>query len=130
MNGGIGMYCEKCSLLFDGDRCPECGGRRIREAKEDDICFLTEKGQFETDMLAEVLEQNHIPFLKKGRRGAALTMMAGAMLESFRIYVACRDHDAARAFVQELFESSPDSDDDTAGEEYGEEDDGTASDRT
>ncbi len=111
------MYCEKCSVLFEGSSCPVCGGKKIREAKEDDICFLTEQGKIESDLLAEVLEQNGILFLKKGRRGAALSMMAGFMMESFRFYVACRNFDAANMLVRELFESSAASDCETDGEE-------------
>ena len=108
------MYCEKCSVLFEGDRCPVCGGRKIRKENGEDICLLTERGQIESDLLSEVLEQNRIPFLKKGRRGAALTMMAGSMLESFRFYVACSDFEAAHTLEQELFEGIPVYDNDSA----------------
>lgn len=37
------MYCEKCSRVFDGERCPVCRRSRVREPEAKDPCFLTEQ---------------------------------------------------------------------------------------
>ena len=76
---GIGgyRYCEPCKAAFEGDRCPVCGSKKSRPARADDLCFLAEKEQIWGEMLSDVLRQNEIPFLRKGRLGAGFALAAG-----------------------------------------------------
>ena len=69
----------------------------------EEICFLTEKSQIWSDMLSDVLEQNHIPFDKRGTLGAGMTVLAGPMLETYRFYVPAAHYAQAAAIVEELF---------------------------
>ena len=102
------MYCEKCKHLFEGERCPNCKKGLVREVRNDDPCFLAEKGQPWGGMLADVLRQNNIPFLTDGRMGAGLATQVGSLLESRRFYVRFDDLNRANALVDELFgEDSP-----------------------
>ena len=96
------LYCGGCCRLFSGSACPSCGAAG-RVPRPDDFCFLTEKEQLWADMLAEVLEENTIPFLQKGKLGAGLAMKMGPLLEQFRFYVPYAHFDAAAAIVEELF---------------------------
>ena len=100
------MYCEHCCLIFSGDICPACKSRNTRAPKDDDLCFLTEKGYPWSDMLMDVLRQKGIPFLSRGRMGAGLAMKAGPAMESMRLYVSCADLPTASQMVQELFGES------------------------
>lgn len=97
-------YCPKCQIAFDGSICPSCGSRKTREAEDSDLCFLIEKGQIWADMLADVLRQNDIPCICKGRLGAGLTMQVGAFLETQRVFVAYEDLEKAREIAQGLFD--------------------------
>ena len=97
------MYCERCRIIFEGDRCPDCRKLRTREAAPDDPVFLTEKGQPFSGMLADVLAQHDIPFVKSGRLGAGLAARVGSMLESERFYVRFADLGRAGDIVDELF---------------------------
>ena len=102
------VYCEKCKHLFEGECCPNCRRSRVRQARPDDPCFLTEKGAPWNGMLADVLRQNDIPFLTDGRMGAGLAARVGTMLESNRFYVRQDDLERAERIVDELFgEASP-----------------------
>ena len=96
------MYCERCQRLYPEGRCPSCG-RQGRGPAPDDVCFLTERGGFLGGMLADVLEQNQIPFLQKGTMGAGMAVKVGPLGERFRFYVACRDVEKAQEIVDELF---------------------------
>ena len=96
-------YCENCQLILEGDVCPLCGSRRVREPAAEDVCFLIEKDQLFGDMLADVLKQEKIPFLQRGRLGAALAMRTGGLLESQRFFVRYDDLPRARAVTEELF---------------------------
>ncbi len=98
------MYCQKCRLLFDGATCPSCGkAKHAREPRPEDPCFLIERGQPWSGMLADVLKQHGIPSLTSGRVGAGLATRVGTMLESSRFYVRCDDFERANALVDELF---------------------------
>lgn len=97
------MYCEKCRHVFEGERCPNCKKGRERPVRPEDPCFLTEKAAPWNGMLADVLQQNGIPFLTDGRMGAGLAVQVGGMLESSRFYVRWDDFDRANAIVDELF---------------------------
>ncbi|MBQ9263525.1 MAG: hypothetical protein IJ189_04860 [Clostridia bacterium] len=81
------LYCESCGCLYEGDRCPLCGNRKGRPPRGEDPCFLAEKGQMECDLLADILKQNGIPSLVKGRSGAGLAMYTGFLTEDYRIFV-------------------------------------------
>ncbi len=82
------MYCEYCSSLVEGDRCPTCRNRNLREPKEKDPCFLTEQDFIHSGILEDVLQQSGIPFLKKNVLGAGLAIKVGPMLDRGRFYVA------------------------------------------
>ena len=97
------LYCEECNLVFTGERCPCCGGKRVRPPKGEDLCFLVEKEMIWSDLLSEVLRDNGIPFLKKGRMGAGLAMQAGFLGEHFRFYVNYENLAEAAALVDALF---------------------------
>ena len=98
------MYCEKCRRIFDGPVCPECGkARHAREVRNEDPCFLIERGEPYAGMLAEVLRQNDIPSLEAGRMGAGLAARVGSLLESRRFYVRYDDLKRAGALMDELF---------------------------
>lgn len=85
--GGKTMYCEKCSRVFDGERCPACGSRRVRQPADGDLCFLAEQDYLTTSILEDMLKQEGIPFLAKGVMGAGLAVKAGPTLERTRFYV-------------------------------------------
>ncbi len=100
--GGKAMYCEKCSRVFDGERCPVCGSRRVREPADGDLCFLAEQDYLTTSMLEDVLKQENIPFLTKGVMGAGLAIKAGPTLERTRFYVPFERLQEAEEVLDEL----------------------------
>lgn len=100
------LYCEHCSVPFEGERCPVCRRKSTRNTEPDDICFLTEKEQIWSGMLADVLEQNNIPFTRKSVMGAGMALRAGPMFESFRFYVFYKHLDKAGEIVEGLFSSA------------------------
>ena len=100
------MYCEKCSRIIDTLPCPACKGKKAREPKPDDPCFLTEQDYLPSGILEDVLNQNGIPFLKKNVMGAGLAIKVGPMLDRSRFYVAYELLPRAQEIVDELFSAS------------------------
>lgn len=101
------LYCEACCRLYqEGERCPVCHKDRGREPRPDDICFLTEKGQIESDMLEDVLKQNGVRCMKQSASGAGMAMFTGLLLESFRLFVSYQDLEKAREIEESLLGGS------------------------
>ena len=55
-------------------------------------------------MLADVLQQHGVPFLKESSLGAGLALKMGSLSETFRFFVPSAYLTAATGFVEELFE--------------------------
>lgn len=81
------QYCNRCCLPFDGECCPVCGRKNAKQIGPNDLCFLTEKEQLWSGMLADVLNQQKIPFVQKNVFGAGMAMKIGLMNERIRFYV-------------------------------------------
>lgn len=99
------MYCEKCSRIFDGYSalCPACGSRKVREPRMDDACFLVEKEAIWGEMLADVLTQNGIVFLKRPVLGAGIALKLGQRMERYRFYVPYSRREEAQEILDSLF---------------------------
>ncbi len=76
--------------------------------QEAGMCFLTEKEPVWAGMLADVLAQKGIPFVKESSLGAGMALQAGPLLETVRFYVPAARFPAARELVEELFSSGTD----------------------
>ena len=112
----MALYCENCYILFEGKRCPVCGRKSSRGPEPSDPCFLTEKEQIWSDLLADVLKQNGIPFMRENVLGAGLALKTGPLRERVRFYVLYGQMTEASDIVEGLF-SSPIETDGTEGEE-------------
>ena len=55
------MYCPHCHILTVNTRCPICLTKDVREPREDDYCFLTEKEKLWAPTLEDILRQNSAP---------------------------------------------------------------------
>ena len=98
------LYCEKCRLPAEGDRCPECGRKKLREIREDDLCFLIERDVIWSEVVEDLLKENDIPYLTKGRMGAGLAISVGPMFEKNRYYVPYACLEKARELMIAVFE--------------------------
>ena len=76
---------------------------RPSDSGTDDFCFLVEKEQPWSEVLADVLKQSGIPFYKKSTMGAGLSIKVGPLLERFQFYVPQSCLQKAQSLVDELF---------------------------
>ncbi len=113
----MAKYCSKCCLSFDTERCPVCKRKSVRDTEPDDLCFLTEKEQIWSGMLADVLKQKNIPFTQKSTMGAGMALRAGPLFETVRFYVFYAHLEKAKEIVDELFSSSTEENDSEETEE-------------
>ncbi|MBP5767391.1 MAG: hypothetical protein J6X47_10475 [Clostridia bacterium] len=119
------LYCDNCFLAFEGERCPSCGRKKCREAKDDDLCYLTEQNVICSGLLADVLKQNGIEFVERNVLGAGLAFKTGMMSERVRFYVFFSRLGDAETIVEGLFSAADEADEaleDEAAEDGADED--------
>lgn len=97
------MYCDKCKLIVNEKKCPKCKNEKLRELKDDDLCFLIDIEITWAEMLKEVLENNNIPYTYTKVLGAALAFKMGPLNERYKIYVPYKYFDHAKDIVNSLF---------------------------
>lgn len=71
--------------------------------QQEGMCFLTEKSPIWAGMLADVLQQHDIPFVKESSLGAGLAIKTGSLSETIRFFVPAPRLAEARELVEELF---------------------------
>lgn len=87
------LYCEKCRELVD-ERCDK-NGHVTRAPQADDPVLLWKADSIQAGQLEDLLRQQHIPYLKEGMLGAAMTTWTGPMMELFSFYVPFSHLEAA-----------------------------------
>lgn len=103
MRGGTEMYCPNCNLLLQSAVCPLCGNKATRAPLDEDFCYLTEKDAMWAASLAEIFENNSIPFVTKNTLGAGLTAKLGSAMERTLFFVPYSHYKEAQALEQEFF---------------------------
>ena len=97
------MYCPHCHILTVNTRCPICLTKDVREPREDDYCFLTEKEKLWAPTLEDILRQNDSPFIEQSVLGAGLTARLGLSFERVRVYVPYACYEKARELAHGFF---------------------------
>lgn len=68
-----------------------------------EMCFLTEQSPIWAGMLADVLQQHGVPFIKESSLGAGLALKMGSLSETIRFFVPTSYLTTANGLVEELF---------------------------
>lgn len=68
-----------------------------------EMCLLTEQSPIWAGMLADVLQQHDVPFIKESSLGAGLAAKMGSLSETFRFFVPASYLPTATGLVEELF---------------------------
>lgn len=104
------MYCEKCNLLSKEENCPNCGGR-LRKPEESDPVLLVQTDTLHASLLQPLLEDEGIPYSKKGQMGAAFVIKGGTLLEEYSFYVPYGAYEEAKNLAETVCgtESDPNS---------------------
>lgn len=97
------LYCEKCMLLTNGPKCVRCDGKKLREVRTSDFCFLDEQPLMWAQMLCDVLTQNGVECFLRSVLGAGMGTVLGANLDRQRVFVPYEKLDAAKEIDLELF---------------------------
>ncbi len=76
---------------------------RPEPLQSEGMCFLTEKSPIWAGMLADVLQQHGVPFIRESSLGAGLAIKTGSFSETIRFFVPAVRFAEAKELVDELF---------------------------
>ncbi|HIY45803.1 MAG TPA: hypothetical protein H9731_04745 [Candidatus Borkfalkia excrementipullorum] len=94
-------YCENCHVAADLPRCPLCGGKKLREVKDEDYCFLTEMRAVDGEMLADVLRGNGIECVAMPS-GNGVRPNFSLWLDKRKLFVPWQSLEQAKAYMREV----------------------------
>lgn len=94
-------FCEKCNGAFEHERCPVCGSKKIRQARDDDFCFLIEDSVRRSEVLMSVLDAHGIQYSAMPF-GSGVESYFGMSLSNYRIYVQYACLEKARDILHEV----------------------------
>ena len=79
-------YCPHCHLVYKSQVCPSCGTRG-RLSTPDDLIFFIAADYFTSARVEGYLNEEEIPYLKKGELGVGLTSRIGLSFEYQRFFI-------------------------------------------
>lgn len=94
-------FCENCNVAFEGERCPVCNTKKIRQVRDEDFCFLIEDSVHHSDVLMSVLVAHDIPHSAMPF-GSGVESYIGTSLSYRRIYVPFGYLEKARDILREI----------------------------
>lgn len=83
-------FCEGCNLVFEGERCPKCGRKKLRAVREEDFCFVAQVDRVFGENLKANLEKENIECVLMPY-GTGVSAKFALPLESCLLYVRYRD---------------------------------------
>ena len=96
------LFCEKCNLLSEKNKCDNCGNENLREANGDDFCFfgLLCKGDLyilKSNLQEKNIEVAVIPY------GGFDIIMPDRTSAYFKVYIKYKDLSQANEIKDILF---------------------------
>ncbi|MBQ4423383.1 MAG: hypothetical protein II872_03610 [Clostridia bacterium] len=99
----MALYCESCMKLVEGEICPRCRSRKLREPEAGDFCLVEEVPYMQAEMLKELYADNGIPCTTRSALGAAITVKLGVNVGRVRLYVPFERFDEAKDLYDAFF---------------------------
>ena len=94
-------YCENCHAACEGDVCPFCGTKKLRNATAEDFCYLCQCDEWQCAGIADALEENgiHCVAMPYGR---GVESQFGLPLSVYRLFVPFSHYEMARDFLEQM----------------------------
>lgn len=103
------LFCEKCNLLTNDKRCPNCRTKKLRDVRDDDFCYFADLHSMYFEMFEEALKNNNVdvvgvPYYP----GNAVVFSNAGRADGRKVYVRYKNLDVATEIYNELFNKSSD----------------------
>lgn len=99
------LYCATCQILVrDGERCPVCGSRKLREAEPTDPVLLMTSDRSESEAASAAFDDNGIPHEERvcGLGGASRFPYGKSPNVSIDIFVPYEKIDQCREILESI----------------------------
>ena len=94
-------YCEKCKSLTEAESCTVCGNKKLREAKPDDFCALTECAQTYGEMVKDALQSGGVTCVLMPY-GNGVRSAFGLRLESYQVLMPFDQYEDAEELLNDF----------------------------
>lgn len=101
----MNLYCEKCKRLCASEKECDCGNQNLREATDQDYCFLLVADEMHSKMLHDCFINNGIDSVLVPT-GDGYRNALGLSLGKYIIYVLYSQYEQAKEIV-EFFDQDP-----------------------
>lgn len=79
------MFCESCNVVTEGERCPVCGKKKLREVRDDDFCYFVTLSEGYARYFEENLKSENIPVVMLGQGYSS--RMHGGTSSAYGLYI-------------------------------------------
>lgn len=93
-------FCERCNIVCNDERCPQCGRKKLRAVNEDDFCLVAQVDRYFGDSLKENLEIENIECVLLPY-GTGVNTKFALPLESYLLYVRYKDSEYVRQILKD-----------------------------
>ncbi len=98
------LYCPRCQVLSsDGEPCPSCGGKKLREPAAEDPVLLMTADEIKAEMIEAVFADHGLPFEERiCGLGGPPSVLIGKSIYTYtnkNIFVPYGELETARALV-------------------------------
>jgi hypothetical protein len=90
--------------LVSENACPNCGNEKIKKAQNNDPVYIITKDAIMAASIEDILNENDIPFLKKGLVGAGITSRIGFTKEIYEFFVPYSAYGKAKELLYNFFD--------------------------
>lgn len=93
-------FCEGCNIACNGEKCPQCGRKKLRAVKEDDFCLVAKVDRSLGDNLKDNLQNESIECVLMPY-GTGVNSKFALPLESYLLYVRYKNLDHVRQILKD-----------------------------
>lgn len=93
------LYCEKCQVVsMDENRCPLCGGKKLRQVRPNDPVMLLTVGEAESRRIAAAFDDTGIPHMERSMDSGSVSsiVLGQSRCAQMRVFVPFGDMEHAR----------------------------------
>ncbi len=97
------LFCEKCNFITEGNCCPSCGNKKLREVHDEDFCFFVNLSAYHYQMLEFTLKEKGIEVVGLPFYVGGVSLANAGRAEARKVFIRYQDIEHATEIYNTLF---------------------------
>ncbi len=97
------LFCEKCNFATPENRCPLCGNKKLRDVKNEDLCFFVNINEFSYKMFESALQEQNIEVVGVPCYSREATYATAGRANARQVYIRYKDIEKAMEIYEAIF---------------------------